>query len=55
MISELPSGSRTQNIGGTGPPNRVTGAPTTLRPRRFGSPGRALDTQSPVVKEVAGA
>src|ERR1700731_474744 len=29
MISEFPSGSRSQNIGGTGPPQRVTPSSTS--------------------------
>ena len=29
MISEFPSGSRTQNIGGTGPPHRETSSSTS--------------------------
>ena len=29
MMSEFPSGSRSQNIGGTGPPKRVTSSSTS--------------------------
>ena len=41
-ISELPSGSRSQNIGGTGPPKRVTSSSTST-PASFSAAWRAVD------------